>query len=109
MNDTEATEREREGREGREGREKKKKLSVSGEYHSVPVRARAHTHARQTHSPSSEAPDCPVPHIDILLLRLLPDITMRCKTKDGEGTVSRAGGSAPSDMLTRARLDAGGK
>lgn len=89
MNDTEAT---------------KKGLSISGEYHGVPVHT--YTHVQQTHSLSSKALDCPVPHTDILLLRLLPDITMRGKTKAKGGMVSQASDSALSDMLTRVHLDA---
>lgn len=57
-----------------------KKLSVSGEYHSVPAHTHAHTTHTHTHTQtptkhtllSSETLDYPVPHLGILLLRLPP-------------------------------------
>lgn len=73
---------------------------------SLNAHTRTHTNTPSKHTlRGSETLDYPVPHIDILLLRLLPDVTMRCKTKAKGGMVSRACDSALSDTLTRARLE----
>lgn len=96
MNDTKTTRKKK--------IERGKKLSISGEYQSL----HSHTHALWLQRDSGLYPA--VPHLDVLLLRLLPDVSDRCKTKAKGGTlVSRACDSALSDTLTRERLDAGDK